>query len=475
LVRAKDGQEVTNIDMEVVASLRARLAQEVGPERFELWFGDHVRFGWTHGTLRVEADNPFVRDWLRGAFQRMLQSLCGEVSGQPCQVEFEVIQKAAAAVPPSSNGRLPTRSPHPQPRQNPPPGAAAGDGSPVLRRPLCRISDFVVGPTNCLAQATAQMVLEAPGRYSPVLMYGPTGVGKTHLLEGMVHGLRDRRLRTMYLSAEQFTTLFVEALRGSGLPSFRRKCRGVDLLCVDDIQFFCGKKATLVELLHTTESLARDGRQIVFSADRPPSELEGLGKELTARLTGGILCGLQPPDYATRLEIARRLGASMELRVPEDVLELLATRLTDHAWELSGALFRLKAASRALGRPISLALAREAWSDLARSAERIVRLPDVSRAVCDVFELDERSLRSADKSQSVSHPRMFAMWLARKYTRAPLSEIGEYFGQRTHSTVISAQKKVDAWVSRGGSIGAGRQGLKIEDALRRIEQQLRCG
>ncbi len=468
---------MTNCDMEIVAGLLARLSQAVGPERYELWFAEAVRFHWAHGTLRVEADNPFVADWLRGKFSSLLQTLCAEVVGRPCEVEFRVIQKAR----PISTPR-PAPAPRPQARSAPPVSAANGDGAateagPALRRKLCRLGDFVVGPSNRVAQTTASMVLEAPGRYSPVLLYGPTGVGKTHLLEGMLHGLRsrDNRLRTMYLSAEQFTSMFLEALRGSGLPNFRRKYRGVDLLCIDDIQFFCGKKATLVELLHTTESLAREGRQIVFTADRPPNELEGLGKELSARLTGGVMCALQSPDYATRLEITRRAATRMELEVPGDVLDFVASRLTQHAREISGALFRLQAASRAHARPISLSLAQECLADLAKSPERMVRLNDVSRAVCDLFELDERSLRSADKSQAVSHPRMFAMWLARKYTRAPLSEIGEYFGNRTHSTVISAQKKVDGWVAKKAQIGGPNAGLPIEDVLRRIEQRLRTG
>lgn len=467
--------------MDIVSSLLVRLAHEVGPERYELWFAEAVRFHWAHGTLRVEANNPFVADWLRGKFQPLLETLCAEIVGQPCEVEFRVIQKARPTTTPIRPAQArPASSARPAAPARVP--LTAGDGAateagPALRRKLCRLGDFVVGPSNCLAQTTASMVLETPGRYSPVLLYGPTGVGKTHLLEGMLHGLRtrDSRMRTMYLSAEQFTSMFLEALRGSGLPNFRRKYRGVDLLCIDDIQFFCGKKATLVELLHTTESLAREGRQIVFTADRPPTELEGLGKELSARLSGGVLCAMQAPDYATRLEITRRAATRMELDVPADVLDFVASRLTQHAREISGALFRLQAASRAHARPISLALAQEALSDLAKSPERTVRLSDVSRAVCDLFELDERSLRSADKSQAVSHPRMFAMWLARKYTRAPLSEIGEFFGHRTHSTVISAQKKVDLWVARKAQIGGAQAGLPIEDVLRRIEQRLRTG
>ncbi len=319
------------------------------------------------------------------------------------------------------------------------------------RRRFASLETFVAGNANRLAIASAEMVVRQPGHLTPLMFYGPTGVGKTHLLEGVWTAARKShgRLTTIYLSAEQFTSQFLEALRGSGLPSFRRKYRGVGVLVLDDLQFFVGKRATQVELLHTIDTFLQEGRQLVFAADRSPPDLPELGPELITRIASGLVCRIEPPDYATRLGILGQMAKRMKLHVPADVQQFVASRLTSHARELSGALCRLSATSQSLGRPISLAMAEEALADLIAHSGRAVRLHDIEKAVCEVFGLEPASLQSDVKGKRVSHPRMLAMWLARKHTRAALSEIGHFFGRRSHSTVVSAQKRVDGWMTSG--------------------------
>ena len=338
--------------------------------------------------------------------------------------------------------------------------AAPQDAAPPRRR-FASLETFVAGETNRVAVASAEMVVRRPGQVTPLMFHGPTSVGKTHLLEGIWTAARKshHRLTAVYLSAEQFTSQFLEALRGSGLPNFRRKYRGVGLLILDDLQFFVGKRATQVELLHTIDGFLREGRQLVFAADRSPADLAELGPELTTRLTGGLVCRIEPPDHATRLAIVGQMARRMKLHVPPEVQQLVASRLTSHARQLSGALCRLQATSEALGRPISLPLAEEALADLVGHSGRVVRLPDIEKAVCEVFGLEPASLQSDAKGKRVSHPRMLAMWLARKHTRAALSEIGHYFGRRSHSTVVSAQKRVDGWMAVRPHVGTGRSPL----------------
>jgi chromosomal replication initiator protein len=203
--------------------------------------------------------------------------------------------------------------------------------------------------------------------------------------------------------------------------------------------------------------------------------LTELGPELITRLQGGLACGLQAPEYETRLAIVGRMAERQGLDVPAEVQAYVAANFRRHARELAGALNRLQAASLASGQPITMAMAEETLSELLRHAARTVRLTDIEQAVCQVFGLEPKSLQSNRKGKQVSHPRMLAMWLARKHTRAAFSEIGYYFGRRSHSTVISAQKKIDAWMADRAALDVNDGAWDVEEAIRRVEQTLLAG
>jgi chromosomal replication initiator protein len=477
---------VTRDDKEIVSALRIALAGKVGQRRFDLWFGVGTRLDYDGCVLRIGTPNQFFLDWIRTNFRRHIEDACGEVFGRRPSLDFHLDPAAT-----ESNGdmigladnndttksvRLAPRAASPLgegPEQLPPPEPHAAPS----RRRFASLQTFVAGDANRLAVASAEMVIRQPGQLTPLMFYGPTGVGKTHLLEGVWTAARKShgRLTSIYLSAEQFTSQFLEALRGSGLPSFRRKYRGVGVLVLDDLQFFVGKRATQVELLHTIDTFLQEGRQLVFAADRSPPELPELGPELITRLTSGLVCRIEPPDHATRLGILGQMAKRMKLHVPADVQQFVASRLTSHARELSGALCRLMATSQSLGRPISMAMAEEALADLIGHSARAVRLPDIEKAVCEVFGLDPASLQSDVKGKRVSHPRMLAMWLARKHTRAALSEIGHFFGHRSHSTVVSAQKRVEGWMIAGRPLDLAERPWPVDDAIRQVERRLAVG
>jgi len=467
--------------MEIVSALQLLLADKVGHERFELWFGANTRLELADDTLTVRVPSQFFQDWLRNNFREQIEAACRETIGQTPAVRFLVDRSLALPVA----SPLPAIGPEAARRAEggtqlklvtaAEPSQGADDaGRARSSRRFADLASFVVGPTNRLAHAAAESVAWRPGNTTPLVIHGPTSVGKTHLLEGIWTAARrtHARLQAVYLSAEQFTTLFLGALHGSGLPSFRRKYRGLDLLVIDDVQFLAGKKATLIELWHTVDSVLREGRQLVFGADRPPAELTELGPELTTRLQGGLVCGIQPPEYETRLGIVRSLGARLGVALPDDVAAYVAASLRSHARELAGAVHRLDAASRAAGQPVSLALAKETLADMVGRGARGVRLTDIEKAVCEVFGLEPKSLQSGRRGKEVSHPRMLAMWLARKHTRAALAEIGHYFGRRSHSTVISAQKKIDGWMVDHAPLGVADRAWNVEDAIRRVEENL---
>jgi chromosomal replication initiator protein len=470
-------QEKIMDDRDILSAIRNRLRELVGKERFDVWFGVNTDLAIAGEALVVSVPSQFFKDWLRRHFRKDLETASSIVLNRPTAIEFCIDPSLA-------DGPSGVEEPKCESR---PSDSATGNGhdgrrrarpraEASLSRKLLELDEFVVGNSNCLAHKAAQMAAERPGAYSPLLIHGPTGTGKTHLLEGVCAAFRARRpgAATVYLSAEQFTTNFLEALHGSGLPSFRRKHRGLELLVIDGLQFFANKRATLVELVHTIDTLLRAGRQLVFAADRSPAAMRSLGDELYTRLSGGMICRLEAPEYSTRLGIVRNTAARLGITLPVDVAAFIASNFTTQSRELQGALNRLHAASLAHNRPISLALAEEVLSELIDCQGRIVKLSDIDRAVCNVCGLDSQSLQSNCKAKTVSHPRMLAMWLARKYTRAALSEIGTYFGRRSHSTVISAQKKIEGWMA-SGTVPWNDRSLSLEETIRRVEEHLRAG
>jgi chromosomal replication initiator protein len=321
------------------------------------------------------------------------------------------------------------------------------------------------------------MVIEQPGAASPLFFWGPAGCGKTHLLAALKNELRAKHhlRRVVMLSAEQFTNDFTGAVRGSGLPGFRRRYRDVDALLIDDVQFVGGKRATLRELLYTVDSLLRGRCQLAFTGDRPPLELEGLNEELSGRLAGGMVCPLRPLDRPTRLKILQSLAHRQPYAVDSSVLERLAEELAGDGRILNGAMNHLRTLSQMLGRAVSWDELSNSAPDLIAAGRPTVNLGDIQKAVCDMFGLPLDSLRTRGQQRAVSQPRMLAMYLARQYTRAAFSEIGEFFGNRSHSTVIAATKRVEDWLAESTPVRRGAQSLGPRQAIEAIENLLRTG
>lgn len=517
--RAGIEQDVRASDMEIDISLRSALREQLGVDRYELWFGKGIRFELSGDQVVAIVPTTFLQEWLRRNFRTLLETTATRVLDRQVTLAIQVAPNLGATVsgasPCGTNRPNCTKLPtdHGQVGETPPPvtipvvpvslfatahahqaatqaslgtstvsaprgsrtgqdpAAAAGTS---FRRRFAHFNSFVVGETNRLAWTSAQMASDRLGSLSPLLLHGPTGVGKTHLLEAIWSRVRqgEQRTRAVYLTAEQFTSYFVDAVRHSGLPSFRRKYRGVDLLLIDDLQFFSGKRATLVELLYTINTLVDEGRQIVLSADRPPSELGDLGRELINRLQGGMVCRIDAPDYEVRLGIVRQLAAAAGLELAPETANFVACQVTTDARGLAGAVNQLTATQLSLGVPITLSIAQGALSELIRHSVRSIRLRDIESAICDVFGLDPACLQSSRRTKDVTQPRMLAMWLARKHTRAALSEIGSYFGGRSHSTVISAQQKVGGWMGEQATLRIADAQCSVDEAIRRVEKKL---
>lgn len=475
---------MTVSERDVVAALEQELVRRIGEPRYNLWFDRNTRFRWEDDHLLVGVPNHFFQEWLDKTFGEAVRAAASQVFGKPMQVRFsidpELFQaarraQAEAALPVAPSDR-PTREP--APTSTPPAVEEAAPASPprtARTRKWRRLIDFVVGPCNRVAHAAALGVVERPGQEgNPLVLHGPAGTGKTHLLEGIYAGLRKSHpaWRVVFLSAEEFTNRFVQAMRLGKLSSFRRHFREADALLVDDLHFLATKRATQEEFIHTLDVLAAEGRPVIVTCDCHPRLADELAPELADRLLGGAVWGLAPPETDTRLAILRAQAARAEPPIPEAVLRFLAEQLRGNVRELEGALHSVRHFSRVAGRPVDLSLAREALGDRLRHAVRVVHLADIDRAVCKVLRLEAGALQARGRAWATSHPRMLAIYLARKHTAASYAEIGQHFGGRNHSTAVAAEKKIRQGLQAGADLVLGERRLRLRDVVELAEREL---
>ncbi len=486
-------------DTGTMSVLREELGRSLGQQRYDLWVGPHTTLERTSTGLKVGCPTQFELQWLRRRLHRTLLDCCCKLWGEKAGAEGVEIQYhvlTASATPeqpveskpqetdlPMTSVENQSTSPRREQAEATRLSVPALVSAPALAKPAratdsrstLTFSSFMVGKGNELAFRTAKAVAGQLGQYGPLLLFGPPGVGKTHLQFAILQQLRQSpaRIRSLRLTAEQFTAEFLDALNRRCLPSFRHKYRTIDVLLIDDIQFLSGKRATLDELLYTIDTLHERGRQVILTCDRCPGDLQKVSAELVSRISGGLAIPIEQPGYATRVAIVRQLASRRSLLLDEETLALVATQVVGSARQLSGAINRLLATSQVLERRIDADMARASLAEFVQQNAPAVRLADIQRAVCEVFGVEAASLKSNRKTRSVSEPRMLAMWLARKYTRAALGEIGEFFGRRSHSTVISAQRKIEGLVSKGAAISVADRDCNVEEVIRKVESALR--
>jgi chromosomal replication initiator protein len=484
---------LTTSQHDVTAALNETLCQRIGLPRYRLWFENKTKITWETDGLLVGVSNHFFQEWLQKTFAEDIGGAAASVLGQPIAIRFAIDpelfqaarreQAAQTSAVSAARGSLSEdhgpqeHDQHGLPTMAPRPGTT-GHGPQSRPRPQRRwlqLDDFVVGPCNRVAHASALSLVEEPGQGPiPLVLYGPVGTGKTHLLEGIFAGLKKTRSdwRLCYVTAEEFTNRFVQAMRLGKLTAFRKHFRECDGFLLDDLQFLANKPATQEEFLHTLNSLLSEDRLVALSCDCHPRLADQFLPELTDRLLGGAVWGLNLPDRDTRLDLLRSKVGRRQTMIAEDVLAYLAEQLRGNVRELEGALHSIQHLSRVTGRRIDLALAKEAVAELVRHSVRVVQLADVEKAVCAVLGLNPSDLQSKKRGWAQCHPRMLAMYLARKVTGATYTEIGQRFGGRNHSTTLAAEKKVKKWIDEDGSLTLGDRQVRVRDVIDRVTREL---
>lgn len=509
--------DVNQSETDVATQVRMALVARISHERYELWMPNDCRWHYSGSTLTLLMPSTFARQIAKNVLHSDVRAaltqvagesttLCWEVASEPdgediqiltpiddpAQVAIDatinelaieepaahepVVDEPAQGIVSIATAVLPKSTRHAHTAQQ-----VVASSTVETRDNQPRQSDswseFIEGPANQMAWRTVNVIIQEPGKITPLFIHGPCGVGKSHLANALAQRLRtQKRLRrVLHITAEQFTNDFTEAIRGSGLPMMRRKYRDVEALIVDDIQFLVNKKATVAELRHTMDNLLKQNRQVVFLADRSLSDLEELGTDFLGRLRGGLPTSLLPLDEDTRFRILKRDLQLCEVELSDEMICQIAARAIGDGRLLKGIVKRLMATSYINEHPLTWDECWNAIFDLIQATQPIVRLGDIERVVCEVFGLEPESLQSDRKTRQVSQPRMLAMFLARKYTPAAYQEIGEYFGKRRHSTVISAEKTVSGWLAENAKLQLPRGPLTIRDALRHVEASLHVG
>jgi chromosomal replication initiator protein len=442
------------------------------PASFEQWFTSIQFEGFEHGVLGLTARDEFVRDWVKAHFLPDLLSNLGRLSGE---------SSAALRVTWSISNRL--SRPVCEPRRSVPRPAKV-ESMPQPRRPerlpvsprysraqfLATLNskytfpNFVVGPSNELAHAAAFASAGGGGpRYNPLFIAGGTGLGKTHLVHAIAHKVLEERpdARVVYVSAEHFTNEFIEALQHHKMDEFRQRYRSdCDLLLVDDIQFLAGREQTQEEFFHTFNALHDADRPIVVTSDKYPQQLQRMPERLVSRFTSGLVADIQVPQLETRVAIVRKKAEIESIPLSDEVAVLLAQNIQSNVRELEGALIRLAAKSSLTGRPIDEEFTRSEMSTVSPRRTDIMSVEDIQRAVCSHFRLSNSELLSKDRHKSVAFARQVAMYLCRQRLKCSFPELGRAFGNRDHTTVMSAVRRVEALRQRDPQVSAHLEAIE---------------
>ena len=416
-----------------------RLKQRVDVKAFAAWLEPLEQVQANKSYLRLAAPNKVVRNWFSKNYQKLATESLYEVTGRDMIIEVELTNSQMAF---SGNVIPQTR---PKVEQKPVRGKS--------NQPVDRYSfeNFVVGPSNEFAYAACLNVAKNPGTgVNPLFIYGGTGLGKTHLLNAVAVRLLKKTpdMRLLIVSAEYFMNDLIGAIQGKRTAAFHRKYRQLDALLIDDIQTIAGKNATQEEFFHTFNALHENGAQIVLASDQYPRDIQLLEERLRGRFGMGMIADIQVPELETRTAIVKKKAAAEHITLDEDVAFFLASRVTTNVRELEGALRRVAAYGELHGGKVSLDVAKRALRHILGDPDRPIAVAEVQKTVCEFFRIKHTELVGARRHKTVAEPRQVAMYLSRKLTGNSFPEIGRQFGNRDHTTVMHAVRKIETLAAK---------------------------
>lgn len=459
----------------------SRLEQELPPQQISAWIRPLVPLAYdeTQAVLRVAAPNRFKLDWVRKNFSHQIEALAAEWFERPVQVLFELptqgatprmpvapvraAQPSAPSAPSASAGAMPMGGAPPpgMPAQQPaaPAPVATTAAAAAVNADAANIvyersrlntdltfENFVTGKANQLARAAALQVAENPGTsYNPLFLYGGVGLGKTHLIHAIGNAMvaAGTGVRVRYVHADQYVSDVVKAYQRKAFDDFKRYYHSLDLLLIDDIQFFSGKNRTQEEFFYAFEAMVAQRKQIIITSDTYPKELSGIDSRLISRFDSGLTVAIEPPELEMRVAILLRKAESEGVPMPEEVAFFIAKHLRSNVRELEGALRKVLAYARFHGRDVlTVDVCKEALKDLLSVSNGQITVENIQKTVADFYKIKVADMYSKRRPANIALPRQVAMYLAKELTQKSLPEIGDLFGGRDHTTVLHAVRKI---------------------------------
>jgi chromosomal replication initiator protein len=425
------------------------IRDNINPQVFRTWFENIRALSWNDSKLLIQVPSQFYYEWIEEHYGGLLRTVLTQILGAGAELQYEVI------VDKSENATLQDRTItlpafRQQAAQNVP-AAQAGlpfaqqqavpQNFPTYLNPSYVFENFIRGESNQLAAAAAIAIAENPGKtkYNPLVIYGSTGLGKTHLVQAIGNRAQQlhRNIRVFYTNSERFTMEYVNAIQNGKINEFANFYRSIDILVVDDIQFFSGKEKTQDNFFHTFNALHQSGKQIILTSDKPPKEIQGVDDRLISRFQWGLTADIQAPDYEMRLAILQRKAADEGTQLPGDVIEYLARNITSSVRELEGCLISLLAKVSLDGRELTIDLAREVVKGIASEpASKDVSVKSILSTVSEHYDIALTLITGKTRKQEVVLARQMAMYIIKQHTQLSLKSIGSHFGGRDHTTVI---------------------------------------
>jgi chromosomal replication initiator protein len=460
-------QEVTTASGRAAEAFRRAVedTRRRSPSSFDQWFSGVQLDGIDDHVLTLAARDEFVRDWVREHFLPDLldtfRRLLGDAPASSIEVRWRIASDLAAPVSETRRPPAPSRPSEPPPKRI---SVAPRSQLSEALNPKHTFKNFVVGPSNELAYAAA--LASAGGgrpRYNPLFIAGGTGLGKTHLMHAIAHKVLEERpeTRIVYVSAEHFTNAFIEALQHHKMDQFRARYRAqCDLLLVDDIQFLAGREQTQEEFFHTFNALHDADRPIVVTSDKYPQQLQRMPERLVSRFGSGLVADIQVPQLETRVAIVRKKAELEGIALSDEVAVLIAQGVQSNVRELEGALIRLAAKASLTGRAIDEEFVQSEMALVSPRAPDVMSVEDIQRAVCTHFRMSNSELLSKDRHKSVAFARQVAMYLCRQRLKCSFPELGRAFGNRDHTTVMSAVRRVEALRARDPQVNAHLEAIE---------------